>query len=460
VGNDENMKFETLFYQNDISREMSIFSQASDELMQFEMPEMEDVVFCAVQEEQCLSVQPTAVTILQKSILSELEEYHICCHELTQISKNLRELSGIKELLRANRIHRKELLSEKAKLEEQAAEKARIQLFGVSSPRQTFCWKNAVYATFISSLCTFLPQLNAISIESPLRYRPVFTNQIAQLKQRISDGYRFAVEGGPCLFGADEAEVLVQMKGGSSYSFDFATEKEATGKIQRLSEFAMQNAGMGKSVTYRFYKTALTEAEYNSLVYVLEVASAFGVDAYIPLPDFSYEKYMVSILKTLLPEGMERETAKQQFHEELHKVTELYLKELERLQKKFPEVRVTMIYEDSQELRRIYREKRAAFLNYNSHMMKTLTTMTAKRESILDYITMPALPYYLDGITEIIQVDCIDETDSYRKCQKLHRKAITIYPLLYPEPLSSDGKHTIYYAKKEHKKYRKELNKS
>lgn len=448
------MRFEELLSRNGVSRETSIFSQASDALMMFDLPNTKDALPCAVQEEQCLSVQPIAVTALQKSILAELEEYRFCCHELERISRALKKSSDSVEHLRSNRVRRKELMLQKEQLEEYAAEQSRMHLFGMAAMRKTLCWKGVIYATTVSSLCAFLPQLDALSMENSLRQMPVFTDRIAQWKQRMTEGYRFAVEGGPCLFGADEASVLVQMHDGAAYTFDFATEREATEQMPCLSQFAAQNAGMGAHISFCFSKTALTEAEYSSLLYVLEVAAAFGVDAYIPLPDFSYEKYMNAILETLLSDQTERETARRLFHGELCKVTELYLQELQVLQRRYPEVRVTVIHAESFEERQIYEEKRAAFINYDSHMIKTLTTIAAKRESIIDYITMPALPYYLDGVTEIIQVDCIDETDSYRKCQKLHRGAITLYPFLYPEALSSDGEHTVYYAKREHKSYR------
>ena len=52
-----------------------------------------------------------------------------------------------------------------------------------------------------------------------------------------------------------------------------------------------------------------------------------------------------------------------------------------------------------------------------------------------------------------MQVDSVDETDSGRKCNKIHGKDMELIQILYPEYLSSDGKHTIYNAALEYKDY-------
>ena len=81
------------------------------------------------------------------------------------------------------------------------------------------------------------------------------------------------------------------------------------------------------------------------------------------------------------------------------------------------------------------------------------THLDVYKRQIQDYITMPALPYYLWGITDIIQIDSLDETDSYRKCAKLHKGVLKLYGMLYPERLSGDGENTIFYAPMEYKEY-------
>ena len=66
---------------------------------------------------------------------------------------------------------------------------------------------------------------------------------------------------------------------------------------------------------------------------------------------------------------------------------------------------------------------------------------------------MPALPFYLLGIRDILEIDSVDETDSFRKCGKAHKGTINLSCILYPEKLSSDGKNTVYHANQEFKEY-------
>lgn len=59
---------------------------------------------------------------------------------------------------------------------------------------------------------------------------------------------------------------------------------------------------------------------------------------------------------------------------------------------------------------------------------------------------MPALPYSLYGITDAIQVDSLDELDSYHRCRRAHRRVPNLVWMFYPKRLSKDGEHTIFQA--------------
>ena len=67
---------------------------------------------------------------------------------------------------------------------------------------------------------------------------------------------------------------------------------------------------------------------------------------------------------------------------------------------------------------------------------------------------MPALPYYIYGIKNIVQVDSIDETDSYRKCRLAHKNVMELSGILYPERISRDGENAIFFTTPAYKEYR------
>ena len=101
---------------------------------------------------------------------------------------------------------------------------------------------------------------------------------------------------------------------------------------------------------------------------------------------------------------------------------------------------------------KLYEEKRAPFIERNK-ILKSLTSNDAKLESIKDYISMPALPYYIFGSENILEVNSMDETDSYRKCRKAHKSVLSLSCILFPELLSRDGENTIYCTDLEYKDY-------
>jgi hypothetical protein len=74
-------------------------------------------------------------------------------------------------------------------------------------------------------------------------------------------------------------------------------------------------------------------------------------------------------------------------------------------------------------------------------------------ESTTDYIFYPALPFYLWGIRNILQVDPLSETDSLRKCAKAHGRDITLFGALYPEMLDKTASRSTSMAAVEDKEY-------
>ena len=66
---------------------------------------------------------------------------------------------------------------------------------------------------------------------------------------------------------------------------------------------------------------------------------------------------------------------------------------------------------------------------------------------------MPALPYYIFGSENILEVNSMDETDSYRKCRRAHKSVLSLSCILFPELLSRDGENTIYCTDLEYKDY-------
>ena len=65
------------------------------------------------------------------------------------------------------------------------------------------------------------------------------------------------------------------------------------------------------------------------------------------------------------------------------------------------------------------------------------------------------VPLYLFHAENILEINTVTETDSYRKCKSAHRRAARLGCILFPELLSGDGRHILYFAPLKWKEYGK-----
>ena len=58
--------------------------------------------------------------------------------------------------------------------------------------------------------------------------------------------------------------------------------------------------------------------------------------------------------------------------------------------------------------------RREKYIKESAYMRK-ITGRDQKKEAVVDYITMLALPYYIYGTSYVVQVDSVDETGLRKK---------------------------------------------
>ena len=175
----------------------------------------------------------------------------------------------------------------------------------------------------------------------------------------------------------------------------------------------------------------------------------------------SYRKYLACAVSPL-PENL-REKALADFDVILNEIADMYLELAGRMQDKFHITKLAQVHGRNTELVRLFEESRKPYIE-RKKILDSLTNNPAKLESIKDYVSMPALPFYIFGAKTILQADSMDEADSYRKCRRAHRSAFLNFAcLLFPEMLSADGRHTLYCASlsdKDYGNYREGVNAS
>ncbi|MBR1737776.1 MAG: hypothetical protein IJ736_12295 [Firmicutes bacterium] len=198
---------------------------------------------------------------------------------------------------------------------------------------------------------------------------------------------------------------------------------------------------MIEEISFCLRKTGLTPQEYLGLRFPFEIARALDCALVIPIPDMSYRKFLEAILE-YVPKNIKERTL-EEFDNISATITGFYLEITEKLQQMFQIKQFCCVHsKNTEEIEKWY-EKRVPFIE-RKKVLRSLTGKSEKIESIKDYISMPALPYYLFDIKNVLEVNSMDEADAFHKCKKAHKNTIKMSCILFPELLSDDNIHTFY----------------
>ncbi len=365
-------------------------------------------------------------------------------------SKSTEEMSEEEEA--GLRAERKQLAARKKELTKELLLETKQRLGYVWQEQKGLRYKSTVFLSGYRDLKKKLPILSKLDLEH-MEGLPLFVSNIHLLTKALEEQKEIGIVGGPCLFGMDEVFLHIYLNDNTGVDFDCSCGRRCLNETKTedtLEEYIFRHRKEIRSIKIENRKTGVTRQEYDSILYVFAFADLLKAKVVIPLPDISYLKYMESDLSGL-DEAYRREIMAS-FQTECHILTDYYLGVIETIAESYPKVEYQVLHERNKELCSLFYEKRAPFLQKSSYIQK-LTNVSGRKDAVIDYITMLALPYYVYGISNILQLDSVDETDSGRKCKKIHKKEISLSQILYPEYLSRDGKHTIYYAPQEYKDY-------
>lgn len=315
-------------------------------------------------------------------------------------------------------------------------------------------YKNCLEIMDFSMIKELIPQLAQIEYSNKETF-PYFTSGLSELSEKLNRGERIAVEGGPCLFGTNEVMIEVVRKDGRKDYFDYNTgkvyfEEDPNEKGVVLGNFMMENVDKIQAVHFENRKLGLTPQEWAFIKYPFEIAKELSAPLVIPIPDLSYVKYLEAVLKNT--DKRVREEAIAEFRHIAYEITDQYLGIIDQMKSRNKNVDCEVLHERNIELCEKYYEERSRYIERN-RVIRNLTGIPEKLEPVKDYVSMPALPYYLYGIQNVIEVDSMDEADSFRKCRKAHKGKLNLSCILFPELLSTDKVHTIFDAPWEKKRY-------
>lgn len=317
---------------------------------------------------------------------------------------------------------------------------------------EVFSYKNTACVGGFFDLEWQIPELSHVRLPW-IRQTPLLLADIGSIRRALDQSRPVGVVGGPCLFGTYEVEILVRHRDGSLLSFDFSSGRHYDREERDGLEFAdhvEQHFLDIEEIDFRDWKKGVTSQEYDSMEAVFAFGEALGAKVAIPIPDISYLKYLATVLAPMDQEF--RTYVLERFRVHTRRIADLYLDLIRHMRERYPQVEAEVLHERNEALCRIFHEKREIYFR-KSGLIHRMTAKRQKTDAIFDYISMLALPYYIWETPQVIQVDNLDETDSYRKCRKVHKDAFSLSAVLYPERLSADGQRTIFNARPEYKEY-------
>lgn len=318
--------------------------------------------------------------------------------------------------------------------------------------RKLLVYKNTVCLGSFEDLVRQIPSLRKVRLEW-IRRIPLLLKNIDSIRNAVTMNVPIGLVGGPCLFGLYEVEIVVRHKDGQRFSYDFSSGHHYDRAGQKTFEFAdhvAQNTTKIESIHFINWKRGITAQEHDSLEVLFDVGTVLGAKVAVIIPDISYLKYLSTVIAPL--DSAMKSRVLEEFRAEAHKITDLYLNRIDKLKTQYPDVEVRVLHERDTKACEIFHTGREAFFQ-NSGLIHRMTAKREKKDAVFDYISMLALPYYFWGTPQVIQIDNLDETDSYRKCRKVHKDAFSLSAILYPEKLCANGEQTIFNAPLEFKEY-------
>ncbi len=353
---------------------------------------------------------------------------------------------------------KKEIRDKKRQLENAASRKALAEVFGEKSRSDQIwsaCYKNSMHAAgfyeFQSCNAAWTGEDYA-----PLAERPWFVSDLEKVRELLSSKGPVGIEGGSCLFGTDEMHFILTLKNKEVHRFDFNTLQEIKpgrefyhGMTQELFEFMSMQGDQVAAAQVECPKKAVTIDEYEAIRFLFLLSRGLKAKLVITIPDISYDKTFAAAFAQL--DQKLYEPFHESFLSECRRMTRLSVNLIHNLAAGEGIVDYEIFYSGNERLCKVFEEKRKVFLD--RYAKKFLTKRNGMSEALMDYICMPAMPMYLYGIKDVIEVNRLEECPSIEKCRRIHRSSLNLCDILYTQKPGTNGTTAGFYADMNNKEY-------
>ncbi|MDR2468844.1 MAG: hypothetical protein LBD22_07790 [Spirochaetaceae bacterium] len=333
----------------------------------------------------------------------------------------------------------KQLRRELQELEAEHRHTALRAICGMDTLPEFITYKNHLALNTYETIASFIPALKELQAEW-IWEKPLFTRNIGELSKASS----LAICGGPCLYGS--AEMLVTIKSPSGeQQFDYhnffyrAADTEAAAQV-----FAQATAN---DVKFTPLKRGITPQDYEIFDGLFQLAKILDTPLVVMFPDDAYLKFFDNMIA--YRDAETREALHAKYERALYDTCDIYLRYVERFYDHFKPREFAVFHKRNKDLLDLYYKKREPYIQKS----RGVTTNLYKADSILDYISMPALPFYIWNSGTIVNLDSVEETDPMRKCMHCHKGAVNQLPIMMTEKISRNGSTSYYESTLEWKDY-------
>lgn len=297
----------------------------------------------------------------------------------------------------------------------------------------------------VENIVKILPQLRGTYLTRATI--PVFSYNLREFANRVKDK-NSAIEGGPCIIGVDEAFFCLVYKNGQRRYFDIVTGFEDGPKnvyIPKRYDLATVITRYWRDVAdIEIYEKHRGPTLHNAieLYRLMLIAKKLELPLVIGLPDEAYRKYLSSVVNPLrIVDKVNKE-----IYNLLDRMVDEFLKLISAINKVLKLEKLEVLHSRNTKLIEVFYQKRSEVASH----VGNITDIQVKKEAIIDYICLPAVPNFIWETTNILEVNTIMELESLKTAIKVFPK-ICFSGLIFPYTPDVNNYSSMYHGKSKDK---------
>ena len=337
---------------------------------------------------------------------------------------------------------KKDLTAQKGKVERTVFKQIRKEC-GIDVSQDLKCIKarGIALCNTIEDIVEILPKLKGTYLNR--NSIPIFSYNLRAFADRLEDG-NSAIEGGPCIIGVDEVFFCLVYRNDQRRYFDIMTGFEDGPKNtylpQRydLVDIIARDRRDIVDIEIHTKHSGPTLQNAIELYRLMLIAKRIDIPLVISLPDESYKKQLLSVMNPL----RSADKVSKELHKLLYGIVDEFLNLIAAINQILKLEKLEVLHSRNTKLIEVFYQKRSEVAS----SVGNITDIQVKKEAIIDYICLPAVPNFIWGTNNILEVNNIMELESLKAAMKFFPK-IYFSALVFPYIPDVHNHSSMYHGK-------------